>query len=96
VTVYVAGDWNNLDADGCPPAYRGTGNHEMSGGDALIITSKGEPVIELDQSWGPSWGNAGHCNIRRAHFIHQPQLQIYAFKFPGQDPLDPSVGPAAA
>ena len=95
VTVYVAGDWNTLDANGCPPAYRGSGNHEMNGGDALTQSSAGDWLLELDQSWGPIWGNAGRCNIREAHFANQPGLQIFAFKYAGMDPQDPNLVPPA-
>jgi hypothetical protein len=95
-TVFVQGQWNELSPDGCPPAYRGTGNHWMSFDNRLKKTSKGEWLLGALQSWGGRWGDGGRCWMREAHFANQPYLQMYAIRWPGQDPLDPNLAPVAA
>lgn len=88
-TLKVAGDWNQFDANGCPPARRGMGNHCMSGGEGYTILKDGRPGIPTAQSWGIDWGDQGYCNLSEDHFAEQPGLQILILRLVVVDPQDP-------
>lgn len=95
-TTYVAGDWNTLDADGCPPAYSGYSNHWVSADTGLKKSRRGNWLIPIINSWGTGWGLNGTCYFSEAHFANQQGLMMYAIRHPGQDPQDPDIGPVVA
>lgn len=94
-TVRVAGNWNNFDANGSPPFRPGYGNHVTSDDNSLEVTSGGDIIVPSRNSWDYSWGNNGRYNYTNAAWDNQPGAVGYAMKFPGQDPLDPNLVPAA-
>lgn len=91
-TVLVAGNWNQFDKNGSPPAYRGTGNHVTMGGEAIHKLSSGELVIPERNSWG-DWGSNGYYNFREAHIENQSYFQGYALQIPTVDPEDTNILP---
>ena len=94
-TVRVAGNWNQFDANGSPPFYRGQGNHVTCDDDSLAQLPSGEWVVPSRNSWTPRWGNNGRYNFREAASENQSGFVGYAVKFPGFDPLDPFLVPSA-
>jgi hypothetical protein len=96
MTVLVAGNYIQLDGDGCPPVHRGVGNHWQSCDSRLKKTSRGDWVLGAIQSWGLGVWNNGLGFFRESHWDSQPGVQGYAIRYPGQDPLDPNLVPPAA
>lgn len=93
MTVYVAGNYAQLDADGCPPAHRGQGNHWQSCDARIKKARNGDWLLGAIQSWGEGVWDRGLGYFREAHVDNQPGFMGYAILFPGQDPLDPNEGP---
>lgn len=86
-TIQVGSNFNSLDADECPPASRGAGNHCIASGDELRQGRNGDWILDHRNSWTEQWGTAGHFGYREQHATAQGQwFECYAIKSPQDDP----------
>lgn len=95
-SIYVGNDFNNLDADHCPPVHRGAGNHAITPGEALYMGRNGEPILKTRNHWTKDWGWNGWFGYRRGHQEYQSYYECIAVKSAGFDPQDPNRAPVAA
>jgi hypothetical protein len=94
-SVFVGGQFNNLDANGCPPAQRGSGNHCVFQGSGAKKLSTGEWINKGRNSWGTRWGLNGRFNTRQAHIDNQSNFDGFALQVAYSDPSDPTNPPTS-
>jgi hypothetical protein len=80
-----------LDANGVAGFDRGAGNHAVHFQGAKRLPS-GEWVLDLVNSWGVSFGQAGFCYLTQRHFESVSQ-DAYAIRCAAEDPGDDSDPP---
>jgi hypothetical protein len=95
-SIFVGYRFNELDADGCPPAVRGMGNHAVTYG----LGAKKSPthgwLIKCQNSWTAGWGKGGYFWIHEGHLKNQAFFEAYEVMAAYADPQDPHKPPVVA
>lgn len=92
--LQVGDRWSSprcLDQDGCPPVYRGPGNHALHAA-GLIFSKKRGWMPRGVNSWGEAWGVLGRFNASEQHFDMTAYQDAYLFRLAALAPDDP-IGP---
>jgi hypothetical protein len=92
-SICVGSNFNDLDADGCPPVSRGPGNHAVTFGVGAKKGRGGRWLIISQNSWTRDWGQGGYFNISSDHTDRQPYYESYDVVAVGSDPQDPNRPP---
>jgi len=89
--VMVGNSFTDLDSDGCCGYDNGPGNHCVHA-DGVRKTSSGEWVLDMKNSWGPSFGDNGRGGIRQKLFegLSSNGQDAYAIRAATTDPNDPT------
>lgn len=86
--VMVGNNFMNIDSNGVAGFDRGPGNHAVTGDGARIGTN---PVIDMPNSWGPTFGDQGRAFLTERHLdsVMQDAFVIEAAEEDDADPVDP-------
>jgi len=93
-SIRVGGNFNNLDADGCPPVAVGPGNHAVCGGLGAKKMRNGKWAILWLNSWTDGWGDGGYAWVHEGHIAHQSYFEAYAVEAARDligDPTNPPI-----
>lgn len=90
--VYVGNGFNNLDADGVPPAWPGvSGNHAQTADGLKYLNGRWR--LDAINSWGTAFGMNGRLRYGEAHLDHE--IDAFVIQAVEEDPQETNV-PAAA
>lgn len=77
VAVHASNVWGRLDSDGISSESNGVGNHAVLVDD-VVLSSSGEWLFDMNNSWGTSWGQQGRAyQTWRRHF--QSTIRYHQF-----------------
>jgi hypothetical protein len=89
-TINVGNGFNESQQGRGPPVAVGQGNHCTMVGDELKQDSRGNWLLEHDNSWNTTWGLDGSYFMAEAHYDRQPDWQAFAIRSVAYDPQDPA------
>jgi hypothetical protein len=92
--LQVGDNFNDFDADGAVGFSRGPGNHCVHG-DGCSVTNAGRWLIDMQNSWGPTWGNQGRGGVAEEH-VNSVDQDAYAIRVALDDPQDSNQSPSIA
>jgi hypothetical protein len=95
-SIFVGRGFNDLDADGCPPAVRGMGNHAVTYGLGAKKSASHGWLIKCQNSWSAGWGKGGYFWIHEGHLKNQAFFEAYEVMAAYADPQDPHKPPVVA
>lgn len=93
-SVHVGSGFNNLDAEGVPPAQRGFANHCVFAGGELVWSDKWGLMLGSDNSWDTTWGLKGRFRVCNALIQAQSYFEAFAVRAVVIDPEDQPPDPA--
>lgn len=91
--VMVGDSFASTDSDGVAGFDRGPGNHAVHADGCKRLSGLGW-VLDMVNSWGPKFGQAGRCYLMRRH-IESVQQDCYVIRAAADDPQDPNQPPIA-
>jgi hypothetical protein len=92
--LQVGDNFDDFDVDGAVGYSRGPGNHCVHG-DGCWVTNSGRWLIDMQNSWGPKWGDNGRGGVAEEH-INNVEQDAYAIRVALDDPKDPNQPPTSA